>query len=245
MESNKINQILHDLACKVGLYIAPNNMNTNNSKRLVHFLNYFNVKTVLDIGANKGQYALKLFKNGYSGDIVSFEALPDMHDELQRKALQYGGRWIIAPRCALDEKNSKEIFYVSKNLQSSSLLKFDQSTENDESLEADSAISVDTRMLDDLVKLEGYDLGIYFVKLDVQGAEKRVLDGGADVVKNAVGLQIELGLQPMYHNQISSQDMHKVVSSQGYELWDIFPGYRQSETSRLLEYDGIYFKNNH
>lgn len=106
----------------LGLNIRRNNLETRPDWRLARFLAHHGVRTVLDVGANRGQFARELFDAGFKGRIVSFEALPDVHEALTSTARQWGSGWTVAPRCALSNETGKAVFHVADNLASSSLL---------------------------------------------------------------------------------------------------------------------------
>src|SRR4051794_18567254 len=55
-------------------------------RHIAAVLRMYRVNCVLDVGANRGQYATALRRAGYMGRIVSFEPVPDVFDELRRRA---------------------------------------------------------------------------------------------------------------------------------------------------------------
>jgi hypothetical protein len=87
-------------------------------KRLIH---EFNCESIIDVGANSGQWATGVRELGYSGKIYSFEP-SDAFASLQVNS-QYDTSWFIE-KIALSNYSGLSPFYVStnKNL-SSSLLK--------------------------------------------------------------------------------------------------------------------------
>ena len=76
-------------------------------QNLIKSINYFNVKSIVDVGANKGQFVNKLLKNGFNGNILSFEPLFDEHNYL-KKISKKKNKWTIEERCALGKRNSNE-----------------------------------------------------------------------------------------------------------------------------------------
>lgn len=54
--------------------------------QLIRSLDYQDVDLVVDVGANEGQFGLKLIEAGYSGDIISVEPLSLAYEVLKRNA---------------------------------------------------------------------------------------------------------------------------------------------------------------
>jgi len=63
---------------RLGLDVHRLSVNSNAILQTLKGLEYFKIDTVLDIGANMGQFAIELRSMGYDGRIASFEPLP-MH----------------------------------------------------------------------------------------------------------------------------------------------------------------------
>ena len=55
-------------------------------ENLKGLLRKYRVDLVLDVGANRGQYAGQLRRSGYTGRILSFEPVPEVFAELSRAA---------------------------------------------------------------------------------------------------------------------------------------------------------------
>ena len=75
-------------------------------QNLIKSINYFKIKSIVDVGANKGQFVNKLLKNGFNGNILSFEPLFDEHNYL-KKISKNKNKWDIEERCALGKKKFK------------------------------------------------------------------------------------------------------------------------------------------
>lgn len=57
-------------------------------KRRVVIIKHLKVDHIIDVGANKGQYALKMRSLGYQGKISSFEPLKKAFQILQKNAVK-------------------------------------------------------------------------------------------------------------------------------------------------------------
>ena len=133
----------------VGLEIRKNGPSARDDLRLAKFLADQRIALVLDIGANRGQFATGLFAAGYAGRIVSFEALPIAHAVLTAAAAR-NDRWAVAPAGALSDAAGEVEFNVNSADATSSLLKASvESLDTILGIRPQSTVRVATRRLDD------------------------------------------------------------------------------------------------
>jgi FkbM family methyltransferase len=226
-----------------GLDVRPNSLYSREDWRVMRFLQYHKIDTVLDVGANRGQFAAELFRSGFKGRIISFEALPHVYEELRKNASAHGDRWVTAPRCALSDEDGTVQFYVTNNLVSSSMLSPSRELRaiNDDLCEKET-IRVTATRLDGILPQLDVRPGNILLKLDVQGCEKKVLDGARESLPRFRGVLLEMSLQALYEAQPLAGELDEMLLKQGFQLWDIVPVYRDAQTGRLMQYDGIYFR---
>jgi FkbM family methyltransferase len=230
-------------ARRLGLEVERATPMTQWRKRLPALLAQNRVDTVLDIGANDGGFASDLLEAGFNGMIYSFEPLPDAWERLRYRSLTYPGRWTVFPRIALSDRQGEVDFHEAGNSASSSLLVM---TDNHLTAAPHTATvrshRVTTQRLDDVLAALSLR-GKIWLKLDVQGAEKLVLDGAPKALaEHVAGVQLEMSLTELYEGQALSGELDRYLRERGFHVWDIVPGFRDSTTLRLMQYDGIYVK---
>jgi FkbM family methyltransferase len=197
------------------------------------------IDLLIDVGANKGQYALSQRTSGYKGEIISFEPLSDAHAKLLELA-RNDPNWMIADRMAVGDRFGEIEINLAANSASSSVLPM---------LPAHLAAAphsrymakeiVPLRRLDDVLESKAGGRRI-FLKLDVQGFESRVLAGADHILAKALALQLEMSLLPLYQGEILLPEMCQLLRAKGFELWDLHPGLRDQATGRLLQADAVF-----
>jgi len=153
-------------------------------------------------------------------------------------------RWEVGPQVALSNVNGEAEFFEAANSVSSSLLPIlSEHTDAAPASATVASIKVETRRLDDLLRQLDID-GRIFLKLDVQGAESLVLEGALEALRGQiVGVQLEMSLTSLYSSQATARELDALLTSLGFECWDILPGFRDPRTFRMLQCDGIYFRS--
>lgn len=127
-----------------------------------------NNDNILDIGANIGTHTLTAsLLVGQNGKIISIEANPRIFSFLQRNVKLNGFKNIILYNFALGDQN-KEIFLTNKHADDMNYIT------------CDSGIKVQMKKLDNLNLAFPV---INLMKIDVEGYEKFVFMGGADILK--------------------------------------------------------------
>ena len=211
--------------------------------RMERLLAYHQIDLVLDVGANVGQYGLLLREFGYSGRIVSFEPLSTAYTQLKATS-RNDPMWDVAPRTALGNKDGKIAINVSGNSESSSVLDMlDSHLESASDSAYIGSEKVKLCRLDQIVKeYLNDDTTSIFLKIDVQGFERQVLEGATQILPRVHGIQLEMSLIPLYKNQPLYQEIIEIMKELGYELHAVLPGFTDFKSGRLLQMDGIFFR---
>ncbi len=237
----KLKTALRALGRKVGIEVRLSGPNSRDDLRLINFLKQKEIDTVLDVGANDGGFAKMVLAAGFEGRIISFEALPDAYSAL-RTASERHSNWLVAPRLALSDEEGTASFHITQSDTSSSLLQpLDSFVSDTPQVEVKQIIKVATQKLDDLNEIE-FDPTRTLLKLDVQGGETKVLRGAEKSLQTMAGILCEMSLMPLYEGQTDWVGLDNIISGLGFEVWDIWPGYRSPSTLRLTQVDGLYFR---
>ena len=190
--------------------------------------------SVLDVGANEGLYGEAMRKAGFTGRIYSFEPLPDAFALLAKRAA-HDSKWTVEKAACGDAKGTLEI-HKSKNSVSSSILSMNETHR----AAAPSSEYVGEPIPCDVVTLDDYfaasdDSERFYLKMDVQGYEDRVLRGAHNVLSRIDAIETEISLTDLYEGQAS---WHELVGAllDDFELADFRPGFRASDY-RLLQAD--------
>lgn len=210
---------------------------------LARMLALHRVDTVLDVGANGGQYALLLREIGYCGRIISFEPLTAAHNRLQRAAAD-DPLWAVVSRMAIgDQEGDIQINVASNNGASSSILRM---LEAHQRAAPDVAYvgleTVPIHRLDGVVETFLANARNVFLKVDVQGYELQVLRGARELIRRLEGIQLELSLVPLYEGQMLFSDLIDYVRGQDFDVWGVIPGLADNSNGRLLQADVIFFR---
>jgi len=234
-----------NIALKKGLRKA-------NSLRLKHFGNYlahnrikllkhFEIKTLLDVGANTGQFAYYTRKLGYANTIISFEPLSSAFSVLQKFA-KTDPNWQIQ-NCAIGDTDGQIEINISANSQSSSIL--DMMPDHIESA-PDSVYEgkemVNIHKIDTIIDKYTDNLDSTFLKIDAQGFEKKVIEGAKNSIKYIKGLQLELSMIELYKGETLITEMLSLISDLGFTILSLEPGFYDKNTGQLLQVDGIFYR---
>ena len=172
---------------------------------------------VVDIGAGQYDQTLapydSLLQAGHAR-VVGFEPNLDRCASLNQK---YGAPHLFLPHFVGDGKPAT--FYETNWPPTGSLfrpnrpmLEAFQNLHELTTLKAEHPVA--TKRLDDLSELGDVD----FVKIDVQGSELAVFEGGEQLVRNAVLVQTEVLFVEAYEKQPLFGDLDRLLRSYGYQF---------------------------
>ena len=235
-------ELIKKLARRLGLDVRKVTPYSSNGLRTKLLLDHYHIDLVLDVGANIGQYASELREFGYPGTIVSFEPLSNAHAVLE-KASAKDPLWTAANRMAIGNQDGEIEINIAANSFSSSVLGILDSHTSAAPLSAYVGSElVPIRKLDTVAKDYMGDDEAVFLKVDVQGFEKQVLEGAGSLLPRVKGVQLELSLVPLYEGQALFKEILDHMDKLGFEINAIYPGFSDLETGRMLQMDGVFFR---
>eukprot|EP01035_Chromulina_nebulosa_P026132 gene26132-34172_t len=194
-------------------------------------------RTVFDVGANQGQFAGASAWWFPEAKIVSFEPSPTVFRILQRNTSRVST--IECVQSAVGDRRGELKFFESDYSHASSALPV---TEAQRSLRPETAktktITVPVTTLDVFAQGKNWS-GPILLKLDVQGFEKKVLEGATAFLPKVDYLLFECSYQALYENEPLFAEMYTYVQSLGYEL--VAPvGFLENEEHVLLQTDLLW-----
>jgi FkbM family methyltransferase len=236
-------QLLRDGLRRAGLSVRRYSPATVPDALIHALLTHHEIDLVLDVGANEGQYAMALRRAGYAGRILSFEPLRDAWERCSNRASR-DPLWSVAPRAALGAQEGQSEIHVASNSVSSSLLPM---YETHRAAAPESAYVgtevVDVRRLDRLGREAIERASRPFLKIDVQGYEREVLEGAREVLDRLRGIQLEISLTPLYAGSPTLTDLLQMMDAWGFAPHALLPGFIDLRSGRMLQIDGLFFRD--
>jgi len=196
------------------------------------------IDTVLDVGANKGQYRDFLREEvGWPGPIISFEPIPDLAAELRARN---DDRYWRVEEFALGDAEGSKTLNVAASPGFSSFLEPDASQVDAFSSRnlVERRIIVPVRTLKSVIAEFKLTQARLFLKIDTQGWDLTVMKGIGAAVQSVLAIQTEASVIPIYREMPSWIDSIKALNRLGFEISGMFPVTRDSDY-RVIEFDCV------
>ncbi|WP_093027217.1 FkbM family methyltransferase [Thiocapsa roseopersicina] len=203
-------------------------------------LQHYDVRTVLDIGANEGQFA-KLIRDLCPRTLVySFEPLPDIHILLQRRFRNDPS--VVPVPCGLSDGAGRVVMNRSTFSPSSSLLPMAELHRTEYPHSApQTTVEVDVQRLDDWMTASGLKAGPHvLVKLDVQGHELAVIRGGINTLRQARFAIVEVSFFELYERQPLFDGIYRELRALGYVYRGSLEQTFSHQQDRILFADALF-----
>ncbi len=213
------------------------------STKIATLLDHFSVTSVLDIGANGGQYRDFLRKEvGFFGQIYSFEPDPEISEVLIKRAQSEDSNWKVFP-VALGRIREKRVLNRMTSTPFNSFL--DPISDLPAAIAHDTTVAgtslVDVCRLDDFAHELG-NLRRTFVKIDTQGYDLEVLAGGRQVIQHVPVLQTEISFRAVYRHMPTFKDSIAAFQEEGFAVCDLFLVFAD-EHFRAFEFDCVMVRS--
>ena len=210
------------------------------AERLRKIFAAHSIDTVIDVGANKGQYRDFLrHQVGYRGSIVSFEPLPEFAASLKARAAA-DGNWTVHA-CALGAAAGE----LSLNVMAASVFSSFLQPISGGTYAAENTVSrvevVPVSTLDiEFPNLEA--LRTTYLKLDTQGFDLEVLRGGRVAAGIIPALQSEVSFKPEYENMPDYVEAMAEFGRCGFAVADMFL-VNAEEADIAVEFDCVMVRH--
>lgn len=210
-------------------------------------LDRLGINTVIDIGANRGQFARKAKSIFKDATFLCFEPVPSAFKELEQWAKNEGNGMVFAFNVALgDKREQKEMLVHEDHNDSSSMLKTTQEYEKEYSfVKNQTSVKVEQYPLDQVIKeLVKKDLQKeMLVKMDVQGYENFVIEGGRQTLSQAKACIIEIVNDQFYQGQPDFKKIFLLMDSLGFVYHGNFEQVKDHKDGHIVYFDAIFIKS--
>ena len=210
-------------------------------RKLTHpWLQGFGFRTVLDIGANTGQFALSARFAFPQARLYSFEPLPDCFAKLNQNLA--GASNFQAFNVGLGATSGSLAFEQNQFSAASSFLKLTPTYSSEFPAKTQtSSIAVKVEPLDVIAKQLSLTPPL-LVKIDVQGFEDQVLRGGTQTLRQADVLLIETSFEALYENQPLFDDVYRHLVSEGFVYQGALEQLLSPKDQRPLQADSLFVR---
>jgi FkbM family methyltransferase len=171
-----------------------------------------------DVGAHQGESVLflnKIFKEPF---VYSFEPFPDSFKILKNKKFKNN----LCFNYAVSNSVGSSKFFVNEISHTNSLIKVNPSSIDSIKKQKiiNTEINIKTITLDDFIFKENIDT-VDLLKIDVQGAESLVLEGGQNFLSKVEIIIIEICFFDYYNKSSDFFEVEKFLKPKGFSLFTI------------------------
>jgi FkbM family methyltransferase len=237
-----LKKIIHAILNRFGYEVYRKSKSARNALiRKWQFLGNLQIKTIIDVGANEGQFADEILNIFPQAEIYSFEPLKDCYQKLESKFKNH--KRIHTNNFALGERNGEIVFQRSSASPSSSILQMSRLHKNLFPYTADLyEEKVNLKRLDEVLSADQLEAGV-LLKIDVQGAEMQVIKGADKILKNVDIIISEVSYASLYENQPLAKEIIYLLESFGFKYIGNLEQFNSPSTKAPLFADAIFVNN--
>jgi len=198
-------------------------------------------KTVIDVGANVGQFAVAAAKLFGNARVYSFEPLPACFQRLVKNVEKLPQ--ITAVQAALGDTAGTAQLRINSHSHSSSLLPLAVAHRSafPGAVELE-RIEVRQTTLDEALGAVEMESPV-LLKLDVQGYEAQTLRGGVELLKRVQWVVAEASLKPMYEGETLFIDLVELMRTFEFSFLRPVGWLGDPQTGEILQIDALFGRN--
>ena len=195
-------------------------------------------RTILDVGANTGQFTFAARQVFPAATIYAFEPLPACVATLRERMAS--DRAFTAFACAVGSEDGRITIHESASSPSSSILPMtDAHTEAFPWTEGGRDIDVELRRLDSVLP-ELTMIAPVMLKVDVQGYSLEVLKGATATLQSCDLVLVETSIATLYAGESSFDEVYAFMREAGFRFGGFLDQLVHPQTGAILQVDAIF-----
>ena len=197
------------------------------------------IRTVLDVGANVGQFALVARRLHPDARIVSFEPTSAAFERLEKAAAK-DPDWYVY-RCGLGREASTAEIHTGWMTMNSLLPPSDYGKGRYKRFSESNTEEIHIRRLDEVMDeaLAGIADPVPYLKMDTQGFDLEVFAGAGKRIADFVGMQSEVACLQLYEGSPGMAESIATYEAEGFGISGMYPVTREPATGRVVEFDCV------
>ena len=199
------------------------------------------IGTIIDVAANRGQFAQQFSKIFPKAEIHSFEPLAEPYQALKQWAATEKSR-IRTYNFAVghSSQTTKINHHIDHDVSSSMLQRTDIGLSHYPVMERTQEVSIEIKRLDDIfTERPGPKDEEILLKVDVQGYEEQVLDGGAKLLKFCDIVILEISMEQLYKGQADFRQLCNKLGKYGF-VYDGNLGQYHADDGHVIFVDALF-----
>lgn len=198
-------------------------------------------RTVIDVGANVGQFAVASAKLFPDVRVHSFEPVPECAERLRKNVSGLEG--VTVYPFALGEAAGEAELRVNSYTHASSFLPVTRThRETFPEVRETGEVPVEVSTLD--LVFAGVQLrGPVLLKLDVQGYEAQVIRGGAETLKRVDYVVLEASFRRMYEGEPLFTEILKLMEEYGFRFARPVGWLSAPDGGEILQMDALFVRD--
>lgn len=238
--TSKIKHLIQSLANILGYRIVPRDRDPYTLLKLIESNSF---SAVIDVGANNGMTCAHWLKKFPDAHVYAIEAQHSYLNDLKAIERQHPNRLTIWNFAASDKKEEIQFFIHEDHLSSSSTLQSTNISHDLLPFTRKTRIETVTALpIDDLIESANISLkSNTLLKLDVQGAELKVLKGAKKTLSSIQQIFCEINLQDLYEGQAKLIDILALLENYGFRLSG-FSEQFHTEAGNAIYFDAVFSK---
>jgi FkbM family methyltransferase len=189
---------------------------------------YFIPNSILDIGANVGQFYTEIRNIFPNANYHLIEGNDNCEPALQTLGVKY-------TICLLSDTRKEVDFFLRKNelrCTGNSIYRENTSFYDDDQILVEKKI---TKIISDVVD-DTFDL----IKIDVQGSEIDIINGGIEIFKKAKGILMEVSLVEYNQNSPTKDFVYEYMDNLGFVPVELIGNINHPLTYELIQQDILF-----